>query len=105
MPRPEAKLSQEVRRALSLLGCQVWSTEAPRVRGPSGSSPGVPDLIVFAPGLMHGSVGRFAFVELKTKTGRLSHAQQHFQSTAREHGVDCLVWRSVDDAKAWVKGQ
>ena len=102
--RPEAKLSQEVRRALALKGCRVWSTEAPRVRGPSGSSPGVPDLIVFAPGRFHGSMGRFAFAELKTPTGHLSHAQQDFQTVARTHGVDCLVWRSVDDALQWLDG-
>lgn len=99
--KPEAKLSKEVRRFLRLCGCTTYSTEQgfrPQ-RGGTRCSPGVPDLIVFQP-----SKGRMAFVELKVGYNKLNRAQAQFQRVALMSGVECHVWRSVDDAKAWLDG-
>lgn len=97
MPGPEARLSGEVRRLLELCGCHVYSTEAPRVRGPSGSSPGIADLIVLVPG------GLVWFVELKAGGGRQTDAQLVFGRRVRNAGGRYEVWRSVDDAKHWCR--
>ena len=98
-PRPEAKLSSAVRRTLRQLGCSVYCTDfgwrpTDRKRAASFTA-GIPDLIVFGP------FNRFAFVELKTKRGRLQVSQKRFQDRARNAGVPCLVWRSVEDAVEW----
>lgn len=95
--KPEARLSRDVRRALHMCGYSVWSTEQGirMGRGGARTTPGIPDLIVIGK-------GRFAFVELKVGARRLTNAQQVFQQIARENGVECHVWRSVDDAVAWI---
>lgn len=96
MPGPEARLSADVRRALELLGCTVYSTEAPRHRGPSGSTPGIPDLLILDPDRV-----RHVFAELKTGRGKLTPAQHVFADTARAAGLECETWRSVEDALRW----
>ena len=95
--KPEARLSAEVRVALRYHGCHVYSTEAPRVRGPSGSTPGIPDLVVLDP-----RRGRSCFAELKVGRRKLTQAQFDFQQRARASGLECLVWRDVSDALAWL---
>lgn len=96
MPGPEAQLSGAVREVLSLFGCHVYSTEAPRVRHGSGSTPGIADLIVLAPG------GRGVwFVELKTPKGKLTERQRDFGRRVMDAGGRWLLWRSVEDAKDW----
>ena len=95
--RAEAQLSQAVRRALELIGCWVYSTEAPRSRGPTGSTPGIPDLIVLdahAPGVL--------FIELKTPRGRLTASQTEFLARAKASCCECAVARTVEDALALV---
>ena len=95
---PEARLQGEIRRALELHGMHVWSTSAFRQRGPSGVSPGIPDLYVLDPARR-----RAAFMEVKTKRGRLSAAQMRFLQSALDAGQTCLVVRSVDDALRWME--
>ena len=99
--KPETKLSRAVCRFLRLCNCVVYSTEQgyrPE-RGGTRCTPGIPDLIVFQP-----AKARFAFVELKTKRNKLNKAQAAFQRCAQASGVESHVWRSVEDAKAWLEG-
>ena len=96
--RAEAKLELAIRQALEYHGCRVWSTSAKRQRGPSGVSPGVPDLYVVDP-----IMKRSCFMEVKTPKGRLSPAQRDFRAVALAAGQTCLVVRSVDDAVGWAE--
>lgn len=98
MPGPEAKLQQAIMEALAAHRCQVYSTSAPRQKGPSGVTPGIPDLLVFRL-----TAPNFCFAEVKTPSGKLTAHQHAFRSTAHWAGVDCQVWRSVQDAIDWVK--
>ena len=95
--RPEAQLSTAIRNVLALHGIHVYSTEAPRNKGPSGSTPGIPDLIVIdEPG------SRIAHVELKVGRGRLTHAQGVFRARMLNGGGDHQVWRCVQDCVDWI---
>jgi hypothetical protein len=70
--RPEARLQTEIVAVLRLCGLTVLQTSAHRARGPLGTTPGVPDLLVFAqdaPLLLWG-------IEVKTARGRLNPAQR-----------------------------
>ena len=70
--RPEARLQSDIVACLRLCGLTVLQTSAHRARGPLGTTPGVPDLLVRAPDaplLMWG-------IEVKTERGRLSPAQR-----------------------------
>jgi hypothetical protein len=70
--RPEARLQHDIVACLRLCGLTVLQTSAHRARGPLGTTPGVPDLLVRAPDaplLMWG-------IEVKTPRGRLSPAQR-----------------------------
>jgi hypothetical protein len=58
-----------------------------------GVHPGFADLIVL-------SQGRVLFLEVKSKTGRLSPAQQAFRDAVQAQGFAWAVVRSVDDALA-----
>ena len=95
--RPEAQLSRAIRKVLELHGIHVYSTEAPRVKGPSGSSPGVSDLIV-----IDTDACRIAFVELKTGRGRLTEAQKTFRGRVILAGGEHRVWRSVSECVDWI---
>ena len=85
-------------RALQLHGCQVYATSAHRQRGPSGVTPGIPDLIVF-----RGRPQRFCFAEIKTPRGKPTMHQVAFMGAAHWAGVESYIWRSVDDALAWIE--
>lgn len=70
--RPEARLQSDIVACLRLCGLTVLQTSAHRARGPLGTTPGVPDLLVRAPDaplLLWG-------IEVKTERGRLSPAQR-----------------------------
>ena len=58
-----------------------------------GVHPGFADLIVL-------SGGRVLFLEVKSKTGRLSPAQVAFRDTVQAQGFAWALVRSVDDALA-----
>lgn len=96
----EAELSRAIVTALTALGCTVYSTEQGYRPGRGGTrtSAGIPDLIVFGP---PGSY-RFVFAELKVRKRKLTKHQVEFQRVARASRVACVVWRSVDDALAWL---
>ena len=57
---------------------------------------GVADISGILPG------GRALFIEVKTKTGKLSAHQKLFLVTAMRHGAVAFVARSVNDAAARV---
>lgn len=59
-----------------------------------GTLPGVPDLVLISPaGIFHG-------LELKAEHGRLSEAQERFQSWANEHDIAYEVADNFDQALA-----
>ena len=59
-----------------------------------GMRAGVPDIVVAAPrGGYHGF-----FLELKTKTGKLSDSQKSMLFALAAEGYACGIARSVDDA-------
>jgi hypothetical protein len=66
---------------------------------------GVPDLYLTVP---WERVGEWAprpcawWVEVKTRDGVLSEMQLAWHEAAKEAGVNVAVWRSVDDALAWL---
>lgn len=57
----------------------------------SGLPPGTSDLLFIGE-------GKAAFIECKTKTGRLSPQQERFINVVRHHGVRAGVARSIEDA-------
>ena len=58
---------------------------------------GVPDRIVLLPG------GDVWFVELKTRTGRLSYIQRYWQGYLRLLGCNCTVLRSKAEVTMFVR--
>lgn len=56
-----------------------------------GVHPGFADLLVL-------SEGRILFLEVKSKTGRLSERQEAFRDAVRAQGLAWALVRSVDDA-------
>lgn len=63
----------------------------------SPGNPGVPDRIVVAPG------GRVLFVELKSKTGRLSKVQKWQIERLRKIGAQVRVLTGMGQVKDFVK--
>ena len=97
MPGPEAKLSMQCRRVLEMHGIAVYSTETKGVRGPSGVSPGIPDLII-----LDTLRRRTAFVELKVGKRKLTLHQQAFRNRVRDCPGEHHVWRNVADCLGWI---
>lgn len=59
---------------------------------------GMPDVLVELPR------GRCAWLEVKSDTGVVSHAQAEWHAKARARGQSCAVVRGVDEALAFVRG-
>lgn len=99
---PETLIQNAIRVALSKRGIVlrlnngVFYTESGQ-RIASGLPPGTSDLLFIGE-------GRAAFIEVKTPTGRVSPAQQHFIDVVRSHGVRAGVARSVDEAIKIIEG-
>lgn len=93
----ESQLQQAIKDSLALAGFTVLHTSAHRQKGPSGVSPGVPDLLV-----TH-DVCRpnWILIEVKTDKGRLSPAQKALADK-------CLIYvarspvEAVDAAFNWI---
>lgn len=64
------------------------------VKVDSSSTRGFPDLTVILPS------GEVHFVELKTRTGRLSIHQQRLHQKMKEQNANVHILRSLDEAKA-----
>ena len=67
-----------------------------------GLFPGVGDLVVWwhRPNLPGATVG---YLEVKTKTGRQSDKQIHFQEKCEKEGIPYRVVRSVDEVKEYMR--
>lgn len=64
-----------------------------------GYTNGQPDIVLLMPR------GRCVLVELKEqKYGRQSDEQKAYQTAAENLGFEYVIWRSVDDAKKFFKG-
>ena len=69
----------------------------------TGVPKGFPDLIGIIPRRIEESdigklIGQFAFIEVKSKTGRLSQDQKLFQTLLMKHGAIGGIARSAEDA-------
>lgn len=74
LPRvAETSVQEAIEDALRLAGCEVWHTSAFRQKGPSGVSPGIPDLLVRTTGMPQ---AHLIGLEVKAEDGRLSPAQE-----------------------------
>lgn len=94
-PPPEKAIHWWIVKYLRLMGYEVYSTAQARA---TKISAGIPDLLVMGK-------GAHTWVEVKRPKGKLSEAQERFQELARAAGVECLVWRDVEDARAWVEAR
>ncbi len=94
----EREVQEQIVEALSLAGFEVRHTSAWRQKGPSGVSPGVPDLLVAhvaAPGSLLG-------IEVKRPGGRVSPAQKEWADL----GFLCIAdspQAAVAAAVTWLK--
>jgi len=62
----------------------------------TNATAGHPDLVVYRN-------GKATFVEIKTQTGKQSRTQKTFQSLAASHGMEYVIFRSVDEAITWAQ--
>ncbi len=78
----EASVQVGIKRLLSMLGVAYYDTSQPFR---ALITPGVPDLIAF-----HQGRGLF-FIEVKSRTGRQSKAQQQFETLCRRSGIPYIL--------------
>lgn len=94
----------EIRAALSAAGCITFRINVGKGYTPDGRyfDTGVPvgfsDIFGF-----RCSDGKAFFIEVKTKTGRISPKQKVFLDAMRTSGAIAGVCRSVEDAKILIK--
>lgn len=100
----EHKIQNEIRIALSLY-CVIFRINVGVVKTPDGRyfDTGVPkgfsDLFGFRK-----SDGKAVFIEVKTKTGRISPQQLHFIEMMRNEGAIAGVCRSAEEALELING-
>ena len=98
MSRSEANVLNDIMIALSQAGCIVWRNNTGQLPDASGRPikfglcVGSSDIIGICPD------GRFLAVECKSKTGRVTEAQERFIAAVRKAGGRAGVARNVDDA-------
>lgn len=91
----EKDIEASIIRWLEAVGFKVYKTS--QYRRPRGMSEGIADLIAFG-------YGRTIFVEVKTKWGRQSAAQEKFEYDAtRAGGAIYLMPRSLVELQAWAR--
>lgn len=100
----ERDVQDAIVKALELCQMTVLHTSAWKQRGPSGVSPGVPDLLVYVPGLPFAAIG----LEIKRPGGKLSPAQQlhvdarrYLVATSPEEALDRMVEAIDQLASGW----
>lgn len=80
----ESDIQRAIVKTLEHVGCVVWSTSAFRSKGPSGVTPGIPDLLVRWPSMPNGlALG----IEVKSPGGALSAAQTQAMADGLIAGV------------------
>lgn len=107
----ETSLSRAIQSVLTAKGAWIVRVQAGVIPALYGTTkrfihlaePGCPDLLVMVPGRssgLHMPIGsaRFMWLEVKTKTGRLSKDQIDWHARAHANGVDVRVVRSISDA-------
>lgn len=99
----EHKIQNEIRLVLSPY-CVIFRMNAGKVRTPDGRffqtgvPKGFPDLFGFRK-----SDAKAVFIEVKTKSGRVSPEQKHFLEQMQKTGAIAGVCRSVEDALNLIK--
>ena len=100
----EHKIMNEIRIALSEIGCIVFRVNVGKGRTFDGRyfDTGVPvgfsDLFGVMPN------GRAFFIEVKTPTGRPSPAQINFLQAMKNNGAVAGICRSAEEAKNLIQG-
>jgi hypothetical protein len=91
-----------IQTALEWSGCIVIRVQSGTIfvgkRAVKCAEKGTPDLCVMAPG------GRTIWLEVKTKAGVVSAAQEAMHSRMRSLGHSVFVARSVNDARVFCLG-
>lgn len=101
----EHKIQNDIRAVLSQYGCITFRMNVGRVKTPDGRffNTGVPvgfsDIFGFRK-----SDGRAFFIEVKTKTGKLSPEQKEFLSAMQKAGAIAGVCRSPEEAINLING-
>lgn len=91
--RPEEEIRRDVVKALRALGFVVHDTEQDR---PTRVTAGLPDLFIAG----HGAA---ICVEMKSLKGKQTPEQADFERSWTANGGTYFIWRSLDDALAWVR--
>jgi len=93
----EKQLMQNVIDLARMLGCLTFHTYDSR-----RSEPGFPDLVIVGKRRVKGESPRVIFAELKSQTGRLSHAQRLWIEALNQcRQAEVYVWRPSD----WSTGE
>lgn len=96
LPEPsEAEIQDAVKNLLAVRGLDVVDTSQDQ---PAQITRGLSDLIVFGD-------GRLIFAEIKARDGKQSVYQRRFEGWCRRAGVEYQIWRSPEDARAWIEGR
>lgn len=86
----EKEIERRMGDMLKRRGCLYYKFESP-------GNPGVPDRIVITP------EGRIVFVELKTRTGRLSGIQERQIARMRGNRAEVRMVKGWDEARTFVE--
>ena len=90
-PIKESDILKQVRQYLRLKGWLVY-----RMQQGLGAHRGFPDLVCV-------KAGACIFIEVKTRTGRLSTFQEVFRQEVESQGLRYVVARSVEDVIAFAR--
>lgn len=97
----EIEIQNAIRVALSEIGVvrrnNVGTFYTQDGRAVAVGIPGEADLTLFQNG------GKTVFIEVKTRTGRQSAKQKHFQKHFEQMGYEYIIMRSVDDARRYIE--
>lgn len=96
---PELDLTFAVPNGAMLGGGRIGAIRANTLKA-EGLRPGAPDLVI--PSARGGYFG--VFLEMKTKTGKLSENQEQFIVNAEKQGYMCFVAYGADEAIEMLEG-
>jgi len=94
----EADIQRDIIETAELAGCIVWRMNAGRGRNNQRlAQAGSPDLLLLT------ADGRYVWVEVKTKAGKLSSDQVNMHMAMRARGAYVITARSVYDVMDDIK--